>query len=686
MSIKFKLDSLLKSHNASDKSRTFSMSVLPQDTDKTRGVFDEPNLLAEFSLSSEVPYLREYEDEAGNKYPYYEVLGHEEGEIDFSRLKNGSNLFLNHHYNKKDSIVLGLIESVELKNKRIIEIARFSDNPEPMKVFNDIKKRIRGKVSVGYTIKTIIDTGLMIDEIPVLRATRWLPHESSVVDIAADDSIGFEKKLEFNTDSLNKGMALVAPELEKELSKTSGGKTEINFNLEVKTMTPEELATQEKLKADAQKTADIKVGETYEKSVQDILAAGKTFNQLEMAAEFVSKKKSLADFQNAIQEKFDNNPELFLKKGSKDADDIGMSEKDISKWSLMNYVKTWEANRNNGGGLKCFETDVSQEVEKQTGKKAKGLLLPVDILRGKGITANQKQQRAMSVGTTTAGGYLQNTTLLTDMFVDVLRNTDITSQLGFTVINGLRGLYNIPRKTSAATVGWVAENGSTAESTAAYDLIAMSAKAVHGQSISSREARMQLAVDADAFMLFDLITSLNNDKASKYFNGTGSSNQITGILTQSSINSISPSANGDAPTWALMNQMKKELRIDNIQGVIKLIINAATEYALAITPKVTALDHYLLDEQTGRVAGMETFITNMLPSNITKGSTVATLSKAIALEPTNVVIGNWGGIDIIIDPYTYSSDFRLKISAIQDTDLVLKHPEAVCVFADIITA
>lgn len=675
----FDVKEYLKSIKDVDMTRTFSMSILPKEENKTRGVFDVPNRLCEFSLSSEDAYLRYMINDEWELEAYYEILDHSEGAIDFSRLKNGSNLFLNHDTR---GVVLGVIESVELRDKRIIEVARFSKNPEPDLVFKDICDGIRSKISVGYQVTDMIE----VEKINGVRAFRckFIPHESSVVGVAADDTIGIGR-MKISKSEIKNNLELEAVKDSENKTETVGSKTEIKINLEVKTMTPEELAAQEKLKADAQKTADIKVGETYEKSVQDILAAGKTFNQLEMAAEFVSKKKSLADFQNAIQEKFDSNPELFLKKEQKDADDLGMSQKDIEKWSLNNYIKSWEENRNGGGGIKCFEMDVSQQVTKQTGKKFKGIGMPVDILRGKGITGAQKQQRAMSVGTTTAGGYLQNTTLLTDMFVDVLRNTDITSQLGFTVINGLRGLYNIPRKTSAATVGWVAENGSTAESTAAYDLIAMSAKAVHGQSISSRESRMQLAVDADAFMLFDLITSLNNDKASKYFNGTGTSNQITGILTQSSINSISPSANGDAPTWALVNQMKKELRIDNIQGVIKLIINAATEYALAITPKVTALDHYLLDESTGKVANMETFITNMLPSNITKGSSGATLSKAIALESSNVVVGNWGGIDIIIDPYTYSSDFRLKISAIQDTDLVLKHPEAVCVFADIIT-
>lgn len=679
----FDIKEYLKSIKDVDMKRTFSMSMLPKENGyKTRGVFDIPNRLVEFSLSSEDPYLRYMLNDEWEIESYYEILDHSDGAIDFSRLKNGSNLFLNHD---TSGVVLGVIEDVKLIEKKIVEIARFSKNPEPDLVFRDILDGIRSKISVGYTVTDMVE----VEKINGIRAFRckFVPHESSVVGVAADDTIGIGRMRESKADLIIP-ISLESKKEKENLSETNGSKTEIKIITEVKNMkTAEELALEAKTKAEADLAAQIEVGKTYEKNVNDILAAGEAFNQLELAKEFISKKKSLAEFQKEIETQFATNPESFLKKGQKDADDLGMSQKDIDKWSLHNYIRAWEDNKNGKtSGIKCFEVDVSQEVEKQTKTQSKGIKMPVDILRGKGITGPQKQQRSMAIGSATTGGNLVQTTLLTEMFVDVLRNTDVTSQLGFTVINGLRGYYNILRKTSAATVAWVAENGSAAESTALYDLINMTGKAVSGQSISSREQRLQSAVDADAFMMLDLITSLNNDKANKYFNGTGTSNQITGLLTQSSINSISPSANGDAPTWALMNQMKKEIRIDNVQGVLKLIINAATEYALSITPKVTAMDHYLLDETTGRVANMETFVTNMLPSNITKGGSGATLSKAIACEPSNVVIGNWGGIDIIIDPYTYSSDFRLKISAIQDTDLVLKHPEAVCVFADIITA
>lgn len=681
----FDVKEYLKSIKDVDMKRTFSMSIIPKENGyKTRGVFDIPGRLVEFSLSSEDPYIRYMHNAEWEIEKYYEILDHSDGAIDFSRLKNGSNLFLNHD---TDGVVLGVIEDVKLIDKKIVEVARFSKNPEPDLVFKDIVDGIRSKISVGYTVVDMVE----VEKIDGIRAFRckFVPHESSVVGVAADDTIGIGR-------SKGKVLTSVVPlslepkEEKAEAPNSKGLETENKIINEGKKMDELEKSKLEKSKLEKEKAdlaSQIEVGKSLEKNTQDILAAGKAFNQIELAAKFVSEKKTLADFQKQIESMFQENPEKFLKKGQKDADDLGMSEKDIQRWSLMNYVKAREDNiSGKTNTIQCFEVDVSQQVEKQTGAKAKGIRMPVDILRGKGITGAQKQQRAMAIGSATTGGNLVQTTLLTEQFVDVLRTTDVTSQLGFTTINGLRGYYNILRKTSAAVVAWVTENGSAAESTALYDLIAMSGKAVTGQSISSREQRLQSAVDADAFMMMDLIASLNNDKATKYFTGTGSSGQITGLLAQSGINSISPSANGDAPTWALMNQMKKEIRIDNVQGVLKLIINAATEYALSITPKVTAMDHYLLDETTGRVANMETFVTNMLPSNITKGSSGATLSKAIALEPSNVVIGNWGGIDIIVDPYTYSSDFRLKISAIQDTDLVLKHAEAVCVFADIITA
>lgn len=648
---------LLKEMDGVLQKRSFSFTATAVEN-KTRGLIDKEKRLVEFSISSETPYERSFG---------MEILGHNPNEIDMHRLSSGAPFLFMHDHEK----YLGDIVESKIENKRIVVVVKLSRNDMAEAFLKDIEDGIRGKISVGYYVKDMTEETEDDADMPVFRVTSWLPVEASSVTIPADNTVGVGRKLEDKIKSVEANtVSELSAQKQVEDSQTIGTKTEKLIITEVKKMDdPKPVA------------ANIEVGQDNSKNVTEILDIASKTNSYDLAKEYISKKKSAVEFKAALFESFEKNPVSFIKADKKQPDEIGMTQKEISNWSLMNYVRNWENQQRGKVSANCFEKEVSDEVAKKVGKEARGVYLPYDVMKSK-----PAYSRAMAIGSATTGGNLVQTSLLTPMFVDVLRNLDISEQIGFTKITGLNGYYNIPRKTSAATTAWITENGSATESTALYDLIAMTGKTASGNSILSREQRLQSSPDAEALSMYDLIESLQNDIASKLFNGTGSSGQITGLLAQSGINSISPSANGDAPTWALMNQMKKEIRTDNVSGIIKLIVNAATEYALSITPKVTAMDHYLLDENTRRCAGMETLVTNMLPSNITKGGSGATLSKAIALVPENVIVGYWGGLDILIDPYTYSNDGRIRINAFQDVDLVLKHAEAVCVFADIITA
>ena len=626
---------------------------------KTRGLFDPEKRLVEFSLSSEDPYQRSFG---------YEILGHKANEVDLKMLIGGP--FLLEHNTSK---FLGKIESARIENGRIIAVARFGRSALATEIFNDFVDELRGKISVGYFVKDMEEISEKSAVVPTFRVTSWVAIEASSVPIPADNTVGVGRSLEDKKAETEIALPLDAVETIKVEAKeveTVGNQTEIKIITEVRKMDP---VTTNPV------TSNVEVGKDNSQYVANMLKIGEKFGKSEMAKDFIIAKKSESDLAIAITELYESNPQAFHKAKGKPVDEVGLTQAEIKKWSIINYVNSWESQRSgNGSNIKSFEKDVSEQVEKQTGKRAQGIFMPLDIQINKSAT------RAMSIGTSSAGGYLQSTTLRPDMFIDVLRAADPSDQLGITVLNDLRGIYTIPRKTTAATMAWIAENGSAAESSAVFDLVTLTAKTISGNSIISREMRLQSSLDADALAMNELAAAIGNSRALAIFNGSGASNQPTGILLQSGINSVSPSANGDAPTHALLQQTIKECRTDNVSGVLKLVINAATQYALAVTPKVSAQDRYILDDM-GKVNGMDVYITNHLPSNITKGSSGATLSKSITGLFSDCIVGYWGGLDILIDPYTYSNDGRVRINAFQDMDVQLRHPESFTVFADIIT-
>ena len=94
----------------------------------------------EFPFSSEKPV---YRGVLGN-----EILDHREGSIDFSRLNDAAPLLFNHNPDKP----IGVVEKAWTKDKRGYARVRFSDNPFPSEVYNDVKNGILRGVSVGYSV------------------------------------------------------------------------------------------------------------------------------------------------------------------------------------------------------------------------------------------------------------------------------------------------------------------------------------------------------------------------------------------------------------------------------------------------------------------------------------------------------------------------------------------------------
>ena len=76
--------------------------------------------------------------------------------------------------------------------------------------------------------------------------------------------------------------------------------------------------------------------------------------------------------------------------------------------------------------------------------------------------------------------------------------------------------------------------------------------------------------------------------------------------------------------------------------------------------------------------------TNQLPNNLTKGTGTA-LSPVVAGIFNQLILAYWSGIDILVDPYTGSSAGTVRIVALHDLDIQVRHNQAFSVIVDMIT-
>jgi len=75
-----------------------------------------------------------------------------------------------------------------------------------------------------------------------------------------------------------------------------------------------------------------------------------------------------------------------------------------------------------------------------------------------------------------------------------------------------------------------------------------------------------------------------------------------------------------------------------------------------------------------------------VPSNLTKGTNSGVCSAIIFGNFSDLVIGMWGGLDLMVDPYTGSSAGTVRVVALQDVDVALRNTVSFATMVDALTA
>ena len=332
-----------------------------------------------------------------------------------------------------------------------------------------------------------------------------------------------------------------------------------------------------------------------------------------------------------------------------------------------------------GGGL---EAEVSQELARRAGKKPTGWTVPLEVF-----------SRDLTVGTATAGGHTVATNLLANKFVDMLRPVSIVVSLGATDLTGLTGSIKIPRQTSAATAYWVAENGAPTESQQTFDQVSLAPKSLAAFTDISRRLMLQSAIDIEGFVRQDLRASLGQELDRAVLAGSGSGNEPTGILANGDIQTIALGANGAALNWANVIDLQTKVASSNANGINGAFVTTRqVRGKLQITEKSAGSGVFIWGDPInpalpgdGLLVGERAIATGLMPADLTKGSGTA-LSSMIYGNWSDLIIGMWGGgIELMADPYTFSTTGAVRIVAMVDVDFTVRHPESFRKITDIVT-
>ena len=592
-----------------------------------RAAINEEARTASLAFASETPYER---------YWGVEILDITPQAMRQSRLRTGANLLVDH--DSRD--VVGVIESVEIGADRVARaVVRFGKSARAEEVWQDVRDGIRRNVSVGY----MIHKAQLVEErdgVETFRVTDWEPFEVSLVSVPADPTVGVGRSLD---------------------SQGAGPDADLTATAAPAAAAPTITTPSKEHSIVSDVTVDARNHAAEISKIAKSLPGG-----AELAMDAIQRGLTVEQFQAEALAKLATKPVPTA--------DVGMSRSEVKRYSLMRALNAL-ANPNdvNAQRAAAFERECSDAVASKMGKSARGFYLPHDV-----------QKRDLTVGTASAGGHTVATDLMAGDFISLLRNAMVIMGMGTRMLTGLQGNVAIPRQTGAGTAYWVAESNAPTESQQAFDQVTMSPKTVGAFTDISRKLLAQSSLDVEALVQQDLATVLGLAIQQAAISGTGLSNQPSGLLTLITP-SVAGGTDGLAPTWAHIVELESDVSVANADiGTLSYLTNAKVRGKLKGTSKVSGQNGFVWDGGDTPLNGYRAAVSNAVPSNLTKG-TGTNLSAIIFGNFADLLIGMWGTLDLMVDPYSLSTSGTVRVVALQDVDVAIRHAESFATMVDAIT-
>jgi HK97 family phage major capsid protein/HK97 family phage prohead protease len=331
-----------------------------------------------------------------------------------------------------------------------------------------------------------------------------------------------------------------------------------------------------------------------------------------------------------------------------------------------------------------FERECSRALAAQCRREAQGFFMPSNVY---------SRAAGYNVGTASVGGNLVATELHADKFIDALRNSARVVELGATTLPGLVGNVAIPKRTGTAQTYWVGESQDPNNSAGSFIHCNMSPKTVGALSNFSRLSQLQTTPEIEMLIRDDFtnVVGLAIDLAA--LRGTGSEHQPLGILGTEGIKELENGNNGAAVSYDMLALLKGKVSAANADtSSAGYLLSAATETALQIT-KSAGSGEYLAGPTSIAAGTPPSFwnrryaVSNQLRDDLSKGSTNGKCSEIFYGNWSDLLIGLWGPMDVLLNPYGsgYAAG-DVEIRVLQSVDIAVRHPESFAVCSDAITS
>ncbi|MGG3811476.1 phage major capsid protein [Methylorubrum rhodesianum] len=328
------------------------------------------------------------------------------------------------------------------------------------------------------------------------------------------------------------------------------------------------------------------------------------------------------------------------------------------------------------GRLTGAEGEYAREIhrESRSGGRANSFAAPVSAFLG-------GEQRYIGTQTPAAGpgGNLVPTHL--GPLIDRPRPMLQVQRLGATVLTGLTANLDLPRLKTSGNVGWVNEHQEGPQTDPTFDKVEMGPHTVTGSYEMSRRMMLQ-APQVEQILRQDIGWQLAQALDLSALYGLGTGGMPHGIRGVAGVEKITFGAGRTSQAWIdATASMIGAIDAANITGGTGFLTSPQVRGAAL---KLTTAD--------GMPIGVPTLFHNervefstQVPAN---GGASTDLSAIFYGSWSDLIIGYWSSVDIVLNPYADSVAKKggALLSAFLDADVALRHPESFAWADDVPTA
>ncbi len=632
----------------------------------------------DLAFSSEQPVSRWFGEE---------ILDHGKGSVRLDRLRQVGPLLLNHDSREH----IGTIESASIDSDRVGRaVVRFGQGKQRDAIMQDIEDGIRRCVSVGYRIHRMKLEEASDDAPDVYRATDWEPYEVSLVSMPADTSVGVGREAREWQHETSEGYDTIIidlPEKETRTMKYDAAGNPIAETDEDRAAIAEGTAKRKDgtlfvaaapaPKVDAVNADDVRAAEQLR--IKLIMEVGLKHNQVDLAKKCVAENKTIAQFSALLLDALPGARKYTPETRSDSDVNIGLNEREKKRFQFLRLIRARTYGHDQPHFIKEaeFELDVCRVAGEEAlkgNRKQRGLIIPNDILLyqdpnasrdWRAVRAIQEILKERVLTQAVAGASVIAEDLLAGSFIDLLRNRMILSALGSTMLAGLDGDVAIPRLTGGGTAFWLAtDETDITEATQTLDQVTLIPRNVGALSVFTRQLLLQSSVAIEALVRSDIATvlAIAVDLAGLY--GTGAGGQPTGVANTAGIGAPGTFA-AAVPTFA------EVVSLETVVAQANALVNTLA-YAVD-----TGMRGSLKTAEKFATTGLTIWEPgNTLNGHRTEVSNQITDGDIFFGNWSDLLQGVWGGLDVLIDPYTLSARGNTRVIAFWTTDFAVRHPES----------